>query len=118
MHNILTFYYVFTVMRLGKKKEKEKETESKNQVVEGVSRLICSPKTHNIPLKCKYSFVCVYACVHQNICDAYEQVLTCQKYSGWNVSSKLFIVMFVICNFYLIDLFLIRLLTMHHKLLQ
>ncbi|XP_039283108.1 phosphofurin acidic cluster sorting protein 1 isoform X1 [Nilaparvata lugens] len=39
------------IMRLGKKKEKEKDNEPKNQVVEGVSRLICSPKTQNIPLK-------------------------------------------------------------------
>ncbi|GLH16283.1 Phosphofurin acidic cluster sorting protein 2 [Gryllus bimaculatus] len=39
------------IMRLGKKKEKEKETEPKSQVVEGVSRLICSAKTQNIPLK-------------------------------------------------------------------
>lgn len=38
-------------MRLGKKKEKEKESEPKSQVVEGVSRLICSAKTHSIPLK-------------------------------------------------------------------
>jgi hypothetical protein len=38
-------------MRLGKKKEKEKESEPKNQVVEGVSRLICSAKTHTVPLK-------------------------------------------------------------------
>ncbi|XP_021917147.1 phosphofurin acidic cluster sorting protein 1 isoform X2 [Zootermopsis nevadensis] len=39
------------IMRLGKKKEKEKESEPKSQVVEGVSRLICSAKTHSIPLK-------------------------------------------------------------------
>ncbi|PNF26036.1 hypothetical protein B7P43_G06355 [Cryptotermes secundus] len=39
------------IMRLGKKKEKEKETEPKSQVVEGVSRLICSAKTHSVPLK-------------------------------------------------------------------
>jgi hypothetical protein len=38
-------------MRLGKKKEKEKESEPKSQVVEGVSRLICSAKTHSVPLK-------------------------------------------------------------------
>nr|CAD7265739.1 unnamed protein product [Timema shepardi] len=38
-------------MRLGKKKEKEKEMEPKSQVVDGVSRLICSAKTHSIPLK-------------------------------------------------------------------
>lgn len=46
-------YYVLLVMRLGKKKEKEKENEPKSQVVEGVSRLIVSPKAQNIPLKCK-----------------------------------------------------------------
>uniref|UniRef100_A0A1B6C0R2 Phosphofurin acidic cluster sorting protein 2 n=1 Tax=Clastoptera arizonana TaxID=38151 RepID=A0A1B6C0R2_9HEMI len=39
------------IMRLGKKKEKEKENEPKSQIVEGVFRLICSPKTQNIPLK-------------------------------------------------------------------
>ncbi|XP_059481521.1 phosphofurin acidic cluster sorting protein 2 isoform X2 [Neocloeon triangulifer] len=40
-----------TVMRLGKKKEKEKESDAKNQVIEGVTRLICSAKAHNVPLK-------------------------------------------------------------------
>lgn len=45
------FSYLPTVMRLGKKKEKEKESEPKSQVVEGVSRLICSAKTHSVPLK-------------------------------------------------------------------
>ncbi|XP_046750893.1 phosphofurin acidic cluster sorting protein 2 isoform X1 [Diprion similis] len=39
------------IMRLGKKKEKEKENEPKSQTVDGVARLICSAKTHNIPLK-------------------------------------------------------------------
>ncbi|XP_069681566.1 phosphofurin acidic cluster sorting protein 2 isoform X2 [Periplaneta americana] len=39
------------IMRLGKKKEKEKESEPKSQLVEGVSRLICSAKTHSVPLK-------------------------------------------------------------------
>lgn len=43
--------FVVAVMRLGKKKEKEKENEPKNQTVDGVARLICSAKTHNIPLK-------------------------------------------------------------------
>lgn len=38
-------------MRLGKKKEKEKENEPKSQAVDGVTRLICSAKTHNIPLR-------------------------------------------------------------------
>ncbi|XP_076638104.1 phosphofurin acidic cluster sorting protein KrT95D isoform X2 [Colletes latitarsis] len=46
-HNIATF----AVMRLGKKKEKEKENEPKSQTVDGVTRLICSAKTHNIPLR-------------------------------------------------------------------
>lgn len=40
-------------MRLGKKKEKEKENEPKSQQVDGVTRLICSAKTHNIPLRGK-----------------------------------------------------------------
>ncbi|XP_020287386.1 phosphofurin acidic cluster sorting protein 2 isoform X1 [Pseudomyrmex gracilis] len=39
------------IMRLGKKKEKEKESEPKSQTVDGVTRLICSAKTHNIPLR-------------------------------------------------------------------
>ncbi|KAI5706650.1 hypothetical protein M8J75_010060 [Diaphorina citri] len=39
------------IMRLGKKKEKEKDSDTKSQFVEGVSRLICSPKTHNVPLR-------------------------------------------------------------------
>ncbi|EEB13376.1 conserved hypothetical protein [Pediculus humanus corporis] len=39
------------IMRLGKKKEKERETENKNQQIEGVTRLICSPKTQALPLK-------------------------------------------------------------------
>ncbi|XP_023245511.1 phosphofurin acidic cluster sorting protein 2 [Copidosoma floridanum] len=39
------------IMRLGKKKEKEKENEPKSQQVDGVTRLICSAKTHNIPLR-------------------------------------------------------------------
>ncbi|KYM98831.1 Phosphofurin acidic cluster sorting protein 2 [Cyphomyrmex costatus] len=42
------------VMRLGKKKEKEKENEPKSQSVDGVTRLICSAKTHNIPLRGKF----------------------------------------------------------------
>ncbi|KAL1460483.1 hypothetical protein WDU94_012463 [Cyamophila willieti] len=39
------------IMRLGKKKEKEKDSDTKCQFVDGVSRLICSPKTHNVPLR-------------------------------------------------------------------
>ncbi|XP_055586779.1 phosphofurin acidic cluster sorting protein 2 isoform X2 [Uranotaenia lowii] len=40
-----------SVMRLGKKKEKDREAE-KEQCVEGVARLICSPKqSHPVPLR-------------------------------------------------------------------
>ncbi|XP_011642208.1 phosphofurin acidic cluster sorting protein 2 isoform X2 [Pogonomyrmex barbatus] len=39
------------IMRLGKKKEKEKENEPKSQSVDGMTRLICFVKTHNIPLR-------------------------------------------------------------------
>ncbi|XKL59621.1 hypothetical protein PGB90_000637 [Kerria lacca] len=38
------------IMRLGKKKEKEKENETKCQIIDGVCRLICSPRAQNIPL--------------------------------------------------------------------
>lgn len=38
-------------MRLGKKKDKERDLE-KEQCVEGVARLICSPKqSHPVPLR-------------------------------------------------------------------
>lgn len=37
-------------MRLGKKKEKEKDLDPKNQVIDSVLRLICSPKTQHYPL--------------------------------------------------------------------
>ena len=40
-------------MRLGKKKEKDRDLE-KEQCVEGVARLICSPKqSHPVPLRGK-----------------------------------------------------------------
>lgn len=39
-------------MRLGKKKEKEKDSDGRSQIVEGVSRLICSVKTsHSAPMR-------------------------------------------------------------------
>ncbi|XP_025407381.1 phosphofurin acidic cluster sorting protein 1 isoform X2 [Sipha flava] len=38
------------IMRLGKKKEKEKDLDPKNQVIDSVLRLICSPKTQHYPL--------------------------------------------------------------------
>lgn len=46
-------------MRLGKKKEKEKESEAKNQVIEGVTRLICSAKSHNVPLKGTFEIISI-----------------------------------------------------------
>ncbi|XP_031785463.1 phosphofurin acidic cluster sorting protein 2 isoform X2 [Nasonia vitripennis] len=49
--NYLTKEKKQKIMRLGKKKEKEKENEPKSQQVDGVTRLICSAKTHNIPLR-------------------------------------------------------------------
>lgn len=44
------FEFIFTVMRLGKKKEKDRDGE-KEHCVESVTRLICSPKqSHPVPL--------------------------------------------------------------------
>lgn len=40
------------VMRLGKKKEKDRDIE-KEQLVDGVARIICSPKSHHAPLRGK-----------------------------------------------------------------
>lgn len=48
-------FVIFAVMRLGKKKEKDRESE-KEQFVDGVARLICSPnpkQSHPIPLRGK-----------------------------------------------------------------
>lgn len=42
-------------MRLGKKKEKDRDME-KEQLVDGVARLICSPKSHQAPLRGKVTF--------------------------------------------------------------
>ena len=45
-----SFCFVFLVMRLGKKKEKDRELEK--QCIDGVARLICSPKqSHPVPLR-------------------------------------------------------------------
>lgn len=47
-------------MRLGKKKEKDRDTE-KEQSVDGVARLICSPnpkQSHPIPLRGKSTENC------------------------------------------------------------
>lgn len=44
-------------MRLGKKKEKDRDTE-KEQIIEGVARLICSPKqSHPTPMRGKLVFL-------------------------------------------------------------
>lgn len=41
-------------MRLGKKKEKDRDME-KEQCIDGVARLICSPKqSHLVPLRGKF----------------------------------------------------------------
>lgn len=53
-------------MRLGKKKEKEKDTDPKNQVIDSVLRLICSPKTHNYPLTSKKKYL-FYTFVNLNM---------------------------------------------------
>lgn len=39
-------------MRLGKKKEKDRENE-REQIVDGVARIICSQKSHHAPLRGK-----------------------------------------------------------------
>jgi hypothetical protein len=44
-------------MRLGKKKEKEKDLDPKNQVIDSVLRLICSPKTQHYPLTSNISLL-------------------------------------------------------------
>lgn len=38
-------------MRLGKKKESPKDNETKCQLIEGISRLVCSYKSTHTPLK-------------------------------------------------------------------
>lgn len=54
-------YFVILVMRLGKKKEKEKDSDGRSQVVEGVSRLICSVKTsHSAPMRGMFSQIFNY----------------------------------------------------------
>lgn len=49
MTTYMFFNVTLAVMRLGKKKEKERETESRREVVYGVSRLLGSAK--NQPFK-------------------------------------------------------------------
>lgn len=51
-------------MRLGKKKEKDRDQE-KEQFVDGVARLICSPnpkQSHPIPLRGKINFNAIFFC--------------------------------------------------------
>lgn len=49
-------------MRLTKKKEKEFYRAPKNQVIDNVLRLICSPKTQNYPLTSKI-FIALILCL-------------------------------------------------------
>lgn len=63
-------------MRLGKKKEKEKENEPKSQSVDGVTRLICSAKTHNIPLRGKNFLSNVCNCIINKISNLLDIHIT------------------------------------------
>lgn len=57
-------------MRLGKKKEKDRDQE-KEQFVDGVARLICSPnpkQSHPIPLRGR-RFSCMCVCVIFYTCN-------------------------------------------------
>ena len=67
MMNIITIFVntnIFlshsAVMRLGKKKEKDRDTE-KEQCIDNVARLICSPKQHLAPLRGKYKAILTYS---------------------------------------------------------
>lgn len=55
-------------MRLGKKKEKEKDLDPKNQVIDSVLRLICSPKTQHFPLTSNSPLHVVYLFMVFNLC--------------------------------------------------
>lgn len=46
-------------MRLGKKKEKDRDTE-REQIVDGVARIICSPKSQQAPLRGKPNFILIF----------------------------------------------------------
>lgn len=64
---------IFSVMRLGKKKEKERETESRREVVDGVSRLLGSAKNQPFRGKAKAEglislLVCSVVCLKLMIC--------------------------------------------------
>lgn len=49
-------HHLLIVMRLGKKKEKDRDAE-KEQCIDGVARLICSPKqSHLVPLRGELKF--------------------------------------------------------------
>lgn len=58
--HISPIIFTLIVMRLGKKKEKEKDLDPKNQVIDSVLRLICSPKTQHYPLTSKISHLCSF----------------------------------------------------------
>jgi hypothetical protein len=53
-------------MRLGKKKEKDRDGE-KEQCIDGVARLICSPKSHLVPLRGTHethTHICLTGLIH------------------------------------------------------
>lgn len=57
-------------MRLGKKKEKDRDTE-KEQCVDSVARLICSPKQHLVPLRGKiFPFITSFSWSNERIINS------------------------------------------------
>ena len=49
-------------MRLGKKKEKDVDgNKCPRQTIEGICRLVCSYKTSQSPIKCKFYFILIYS---------------------------------------------------------
>lgn len=71
-----SFFFFTAVMRLGKKKEKDRDQE-KEQFVDGVARLICSPnskQSHPIPLRgiaARVPFKCISFITTKFICSLY-----------------------------------------------
>ena len=48
---LIIYYEFYLVMRLSKK---SKESDNKRETVEGLTRLVCTSRYHNIPLDGKY----------------------------------------------------------------
>lgn len=68
------------VMRLGKKKEKDRELEK--QCIDGIARLICSPKqSHPVPLRgIKAIFVCLFVFVGELKFEKSEVSVNCNPF--------------------------------------